>query len=146
MSKKKVKIPDVIRMFYIDETGNNYIRFKSNDKRIEIKLKVAGDNKMRLIGHVTKSTKTLHVKRSYSKHLFRNGNAYGFNDYVMRETKEFDKIILSDEYNNWKFPLEFLMSNGRYLNFKQQGFELQRFLSMEQLEPYRVKKEENRRI
>lgn len=87
------------------------------------------------------------VKRVRDKHLFRKFNAYGFNDYVLRNQTTFDWIRLSDdEGNHWKIPVTFISEYGKFLNFKQQGFELQRFVSLEQIEQFRVRREENRRF
>ena len=141
---KKPKQQYVIRTFPIDM--ENSLLLKSNDRLINIKLHLKGD-KPREIGTVTKSTRTIEMKRVRAKHLFRKGNAYGFNDYVLRNSTTFDWIRLSDDLgNNWKIPKSFILENGKYLNFMQQGFELQRFLSLEQLEQFRVNDNENRRL
>ncbi len=79
-------------------------------------------------------------------HLFIKGNAYGFNDYVLREQNSFDWIRLSDETCHWKIPVKYILDNGKYLIFSQQGFELQRFVSLEELEQFRVLETENRRF
>jgi hypothetical protein len=134
----------VIRKFPIDM--ENSLIIKSNDRLINIKLHLKGD-KPREIGTITKSTRTIEMRRTQSKHLFRKGNAYGFNDYVLRNSQTFDWIRLSDDLgNHWKIPKAFIIENGSFLHFKQVGFERQRFLSLEQLEPYRVHENENRRF
>lgn len=116
----------------------NSIHIKSNDNFINIKLQLKGD-KPREIGTVSKSTKTIAMKRVRSKHLFRKVNAYGFNDYILRESKSFEWISLSDDLgNSWKVPKKYILEHGKYLNFKQQGFELQRFVSLSELEQFRV--------
>jgi hypothetical protein len=143
--EKVQKQQPVIRLIPIDTNNDNFVRIKSTDKTIIITLILEGD-KPRLIGTVTKSTKTIRMKRKRSIHLFKKYNAYGFNDYILREAKQFDKIRLSDEYADWKIPVKYILENGKYLNFKQQGFELQRFVTLDELEQFRIKPTENRRF
>ena len=144
---KKIKSKDsgfVIRQFFIDD--DNYLQIKSNDKLIHLKLKLKGD-KIRLIGTVTKSTKTIEMRRKRGIHLFRKMNAWGFNHYVLKNAYTFDTIRLSDDLgNHWKIPVKYILDNGRFLQFKDEGFEKQQFVSLEELEQFRVKKEENRRF
>lgn len=132
------------RMFYLDDM-ENYLRIKSNDKLIQLSLKLKSEKKLRRIGTVTKSTKTIDIKRKRGKHLHIKSNSYGFNYEVLDNKKSFDTVRLSDEISDWKIPLSFIMENGSFLFFKQQGFERQIFVTLEQIEPYRVEKEENRR-
>lgn len=132
------------RKFYLDDM-ENYLRIKSNDKLIQLSLKLKSENKLRRIGTVTKSTKTIDIKRKRGKHLHIKSNSYGFNYEVLNNKKSFDTVRLSDEISDWKIPLDFIMKNGKFLYFLQQGFEKQIFVTLEQIEQYRVKKEENRR-
>jgi hypothetical protein len=133
-----------IRSFYIDE--QNTLLIKSNDKLIIVKL-LLKNMKPRMIGTVIKSTRTIEMKRKRGKHLHYMSNSYGFNDYILREQTTFDWVRLSDDLgNHWKIPVSYILEKGKYLNFKGQGFELQRFVSLENLEQFRVKAEENRRF
>jgi hypothetical protein len=132
------------RMFYLEDM-ENYLRIKSNDKLIQLSLKLKSEKKLRRIGTVTKSTRTLEIKRKRDKHLHIKSNSYGFNYQVLDNKKTFDTIRLSDEFCDWKIPLSFIMEKGSFLFFKQQGFEKQIFVTLEQIEQFRVKKEENRR-
>jgi hypothetical protein len=142
--KKGASIGFTIRKFPIDD--NNYVLIKSNDRLINIKLHLQGD-KPREIGTVTKSTRTIQMKRKRGLHLFRKMNAYGFNDYILRNQTTFDWIRLSDDTgSNWKIPVSYILESGQYMNFKNQGFELQRFVPLEQLEQFRVQTSENRRF
>lgn len=133
-----------VRSFYIDE--NNTLLIKSNDKLIIVKLKLK-DMRTRMIGTVTKSTRTIEMKRKRDKHLHYKTNSYGFNDYILREQDSFDWVRLSDDLgNHWKIPVSYILEKGTYLQFQKQGFELQRFVSLENLEQFRVRPEENRRL
>ena len=141
---KSKKIGFVIRRFYIDM--ENYLQIKSNDKLVEIKLKLKGD-KLRLIGTITKSTRTIVMTRKRDIHLHRITNSYGFNQYVLENGFLFDTIRLSDDKGgHWKVPVKYVLENGAYLHFQSQGFELQRFVSLENLEQFRVKNSYNRRF
>lgn len=135
---KRLKKPVEVRQFFIDDAGLNFVRIHSTDKTTVIFLKLASEKKVRKIGTVTKSTKTLKIKRKRAIHLFRKGNAYGFNDYVLRTAKTFDKIALSDDFSDWKIPVSYILENGKFLLFSQQGFELQRFVSLQDLEQFRI--------
>jgi hypothetical protein len=42
--------------------------------------------------------------------------------------------------------VSYILENGAFLNFQKVGFELQRFVSLEDLEKYKVKKEDNTRF
>lgn len=138
-----------IRQFLLDDTGTNKLIIHNYKKTtiIFLKLKAEG-GKTRKIGVTTNSTKTCLIKRKRSLHLFNKGNAYGFNDYVIRNAKNFNKIWLKDDISEWKIPLEFILdnANGQYFHFLGQGFELQKFFSLEEIEQFRVKKKERRRF
>lgn len=141
------KPKQVIREFFIDDHGRDSILMHSGEKTIILFIRLGSEGRRkRKLGVVTISTKTLKITRSRDKHLFIKGNAYGFNDYVLRQGKTFDKVWLKDEVSDWKVPVKFILENGSYLNFKQQGFEVQIFVSLDQIEQFRVKKKERRRF
>lgn len=144
-----------IRTFFIDENGDNKVIVKSTKKTKTIHLMLKGENRKRLIGTVTRSTKAITIRRSREEHLFRAGNAYGFNEYVFTKAQDFDSVMLSDtelqpdktiKVTHWRIPVQFILTNGRHLLFNQQGFELQLFVSLDQIEQFRVRPEENRRF
>lgn len=134
-----------IRQFLQDD-GINKIISCATDKTITIDLKLGSEKRKRRLGVITKSTKTFKIKRIRTKHLFRKGNAYGFNHYVLSTGKSFDTVTLSDDFSDWKIPVSYILEKGKYLMFKQQGFELQIFVSLGDLEPYRILPKENRRF
>jgi|ERR1035437_613978 hypothetical protein len=138
---------NTIRSFFIDDTGKNLLMVKQNNKLITLTLKL-GKTKSRHIGTVTKSTRTIEMRRDISRgHLFRKGNAFGFGYYVLKNQDSIDNIRLSDDTGrHWKIPVQYVLQKGKFLHFKSQGFELQRFVSLEDLEKFIVHKEENRRF
>lgn len=136
-----------IRHFFLDEQGHNRIIMHHSEKTVVLYIKLQSEGgRSRKVGVITKSTKTLKITRKRDKHLFRKLNAYGFNEYVLANGKSFDKIWLKDDFNEWKIPVDFILKEGEYLNFKAQGFELQKFISLEKIEQFKVKKKENRRF
>lgn len=146
LPRKPVQKP-VIRNFFIADSTTDRIWLKTTDKKIVVSLQLSAEGgRKRKLGTVTKSTKTMEIKRNRVDHLFRKGNAYGFNQWVLQEAKAFNKIRLSDEHDNWVVPVKFILDNGKHLNFKQQGFELQLFVSLEQLEYFKVTEKQNRRL
>lgn len=136
-----------IRQFFIDEKGEDLLIVKTTDKTRALYLKLLSENKKRMIGVVTRSTKTIYFKRKKSIHLFRKLNAYGMNDCILRNQDTIDWIDLSDDCGgHWKIPVKYVLDNGKYLDFDKLGFELQRFVSLEDLEQFRIHEYENRRM
>lgn len=128
-----------VKSLFIDDEIGNRLQVCTNDKRVVLYLILKSEQgKKRRLGVITKSTKTLFIKRRRMVHLLRKGNAYGFNEYVLENAKLFDKIKLTDEQSEWKVPVKFILEKGTYLHFKKQGFELQKFVSLEQLEPFKT--------
>lgn len=136
-----------IRQFYIDEKGEDLLIVKSTDTRRALYIKLLSENKKRLIGTVTRSTKTIYFKRKKSIHLFRKINAYGMNHHILANQSTIDWIDLSDDCGgHWKIPVKYVLENGEYMQFSKIGFELQRFVSLENLEQFKIHEIENRRF
>ena len=122
-----------------DEQGN-LVRCINNGSKIALSLKLKENPKPRKIGSIVISTKTLEVKRSRDKHLFRKNNSYGFNYKILKDAKLFDSVRLSDEQSEWLIPKTFILENGSFLHFKENGgFERQIFVEIDKLD--RFKKE-----
>jgi hypothetical protein len=93
----------------------------------------------RRIGRIDRAARVLYLTRKRSRHLFIKMRAYGFNEYLIRNTKDFDKILLEDEYGQYNFPVSLVRIYGKsHLHFKKQGLELQLFLPIADIESYRV--------
>lgn len=138
----------VIREFFMDDEGLNKTISYHYDKRVVLYLKLKAEgNKKRKVGVITKSTHTMQVKRNREKHLFIKTMSWGFNDYILRRTELFDKIWLVDNWGDeWVIPVPFILENGHYFYFLKQGFEKQVFIKLEEIEQFKVKKEEKRRF
>ena len=99
VKKMKTKsVGFVVRRFYID--NYNFLQISSSDKLIHMKIKLHAENRMRMIGTITKSTRTFDIKRKRATHIHRIMDSYGFNDFVMRYGYTFDSIRLSDDGGN----------------------------------------------
>jgi hypothetical protein len=138
--------PPVIRQFFIDDAGGDKLLIKSNDKTIVVYLILQAESRQRKIGVVTKSTKTIYIRRVRVEHLFRQINGYGFCDYILRNQTSFDTVDLFDGIEHWKIPLKFIIDSGKILNFAQQGFERQIFVTLEQIEKFKILQNQNRRL
>lgn len=128
-----------IRHFYLDGNNEDRLLIKTNEKTISVFLQLKSENyRSRRIGLVTKSTKTIFIRREREKHLFRKANAYGFSYYIIKNQTSFDTICLSDELCHWKIPVQYLLEHGSFLEFKNEGFEKQIFLSLDLLNKFIV--------
>lgn len=107
-------------------------RFEADEKDgfLYITLYLHGARKGRNIGRVRLADRVLEITRNREKHLMKKGKAYGFNEYVMRTAKTFDKIELQDDYGTYLFPRQLILDMGSYLHFKEEGFERQLFLPL----------------
>ena len=115
-------------------------RFEADEKDgyLYITLHLKGKKAGRSIGRVRLADRVLEVSRKRSKHLMLKANAYGFNEYVLREAKKFDRIELTDEYGTYLFSRQLVIDMGRYLHFKEEGFEKQLFLSLNIITNHKV--------
>lgn len=123
---------------FSDEFGNKII---AEDIQIgqKLSLKLISETKQRFLGLTDLKNKKFIIKRDRKRHLFRNGNAYGFNHHILSNTKRFNKIMLSDNFDTWEIPVSYILEKGFFLNFKQQGFERQIFISLDDIKNFTIK-------
>ncbi len=134
--KKRVKTPDVIKSL-TDSVGNSLI-CKDNGKRVIISLKLTAEDRYRRLGIINRATKTMEIRRKRGVHLYRKINGYGFNRQLLSDAKLFDKVRLFDEFGEWLIPVEYILKNGSYKNYiKLGGFELQQFVSLDEIEQFK---------
>lgn len=93
----------------------------------------------RELGYVDVSARQFRVKREREKHLHRKSNSYGFNEHVIKTAKTFDTVVLTDETGTYFIPLSEISKHGKYMFFKQKGFEIQLFVPLEIILPYKRK-------
>lgn len=121
-----------------DEIGN-LLLCKDNGSRITVSLKLKSERRYRKLGIINREQKSISIKRNSGKHLMRKFSGYGFNHKLLVDSKTFDTIRLSDENSSWTIPKQFILDNGKYLNFKSQGFELQIFISLNDINQFLTK-------
>jgi hypothetical protein len=120
-----------------DEYGN---RFEVEEIKgwLSISIKLENNPKAREIGKVNLKERFIEIKRDREKHLFRKNNSYGFNEYLIKTGKTFDKVKLVDDSGTYIFPKETILEKGSYLFFKAQGFEKQLFLPLSEINKFKV--------
>jgi hypothetical protein len=103
-----------------------------------IHLKLANLNKPRLLGYVDVQTATFNCVRDCSKHYHRKAGGFGFNWEILSSNLIHIKTIALrvDDDKLYVFPKKLIEEKGTFLNFKQQGFELQKFLDFNLIRPY----------
>jgi hypothetical protein len=121
----------------IEDGSGNKLLATHNDSVINLFLLLA-DGKKRAIGQIDKATRTLRLIRSRSKHLMRVNNSYGINYYLIENGKAFDKVQIIDEQNSWLVTKDYLIEHCTTMNFKAQGFELQKFISLDKLNTFAI--------
>ena len=123
----------------ISDSAGNKIIASNNGDRIKVLLKLNTELRSRLLGYVNIKSKSIKIIRKKEVHLLHKNNSYGFNHTLLNDAKTFNKILLKDELNSWKIPTQFILDNGKFLFFKEQGFERQIFISMEQINQFKTK-------
>ena len=133
-----------------DDKGGNrlYLRVFIDDETNEkvsanIHLKLKDEAKNRLIGNYYFHEKTIYLKRSSEKHYHRATKSYGFNYLVINDPYLDIKWVVAEiDGIKYRFPKSMIDQYGSYLQFKQQGFELQRFLKFGLIKNYKVDEKE----
>jgi hypothetical protein len=123
----------------VADIRGNKVTTKNDGKVLHVFLKLVAEEKEKNIGFITEDDQTFHIKRNRTKHLFRKSSAYGFNHMILEKTKRFYHIRLTDEFNVWLIPVKFILANGFFLDFLQQGFEKQIFVTLEQIKKFIIK-------
>jgi len=121
----------------ISTSDESYFKVGRTGNLLTISLKLK-DRPLRDIGIVDMGSRIIMMKRERKKHLFKKTNSYGFNEYLIRNGKTFDKILLSDEDGFYLFPKEVVIENNSYLHFKSDGYEKQLFLPLDIIYAYKV--------
>jgi hypothetical protein len=121
----------------IEDSSGNKLIASHKDSIINLSLLLA-DGKKRAIGQIDKATRILRLIRSRSKHLMRVNNSYGINYYLIENGVTFDKVEIVDEKSRWLIPKDYLIEHCTTMNFKAQGFELQKFISLDKLNTFAI--------
>ena len=128
-----------------DNFGNHlimkaYLDDNNNDTHASFHLKLKSEDRYRLLGYLDVEKNIFYCKRKSSKHLHYKTNSYGFNWEIIGEPQLYIKNIALrvDDDTLYIFPKKLISDSGIFLNFKQQGFELQKFINVNLLERYKV--------
>ena len=132
-----------------DEAGN-FIIVDGEFLKIKLKTEVG---RIRMVGQIDFEKRILHVIRHRSRHLHQKSKSYGFNYYVLSTAVTFDKIMLKEVSGSmtrtgnggkvlgrYIIPVDVILEKGHYLPESSSGFELQIFLTLEDMEQFKRKK------
>ena len=134
-NNKPTKAESANNVFLEDEYGNS-ISITQNGAVI---LNLASEDRVRTIGVLNKAEGTFEFRREEKKHLHRKSKSYGFNYWFLAKTNSFSHILFTIKGDGtYKIPKEEIIDNGKFLFFKQQGFELQTFLKVDKIKEFRV--------
>ena len=128
-----------------DKSGNRlflrvFIDDETNEKvSANIHLKLANEKRQRLIGNYYFHERTIYMKRTSEKHYHRLTKSYGFN-YLLINDPYLDIKWITAEIDGfkYKFPKALIDQYGSFLHFKQEGFELQKFLKFGFIKNYKI--------
>jgi len=123
---------------FIFNDNGDFFKISQKGGLLKISLKLKSEPGSRNIGEVKLDDKTLLLKRNKAKHLFKKNNSYGFNEYLIENGKTFDKIMLADDDAVYLFPKTLVKEKGNYLYFKQEGFEKQIFLALDEIKKHQI--------
>lgn len=101
-------------------------------------LKLKSEKMPRQLGNLIFLTRTFFCKRNSAKHFHHKAKGYGFNWSILQDPYlSIEKIhLVVDESEQYFFNTSVIKEYGTFLNFKDQGFELQRFLPLEIIKSY----------
>lgn len=103
-----------------------------------IRLQTNGSDYKRKIGVINLQGRFLFIRRVRAEHLHKKSNSYGFNHHILANATKFDKIKLADDFGTYVFPVSLVLEQGKFLHFKQQGFERQLFLDLDIIKKHRI--------
>lgn len=108
-----------------------------------VNLKLVNEAYSRKLGII--SGNRFIVYRNRAKHTFNKTNSYGFSSEVIEGLYKYVGIKFVDVYDDfgmYRLGIEVIQS-GEFLFFKEQGFEKQLFVPLEEIEKYKVELEED---
>jgi hypothetical protein len=120
---------EIIKSLNYSNKWNVFILLNEREKHYKPK---------RFFGYFIEGIKLLNVTRNREKHLFKNMNAYGFNHEILTNFDDY-KIDLYDDLNNWLIPVQFILQNGKFLHFASQGYEVQIFITLTEIQKFKIK-------
>lgn len=120
-----------------DNQGNKlFLRVFFNEQKENqsaiIHLQLISEKKSRLLGKYDFHNKTFYCHRKMDKHYHYAAKGFGFNWRLLSDPYlAISRIhIVVDDDTHYDIPKSLIEQYGKFMNFKQQGFELQKFLSL----------------
>lgn len=143
--KEGVYLYPTDKLMETDKFGNAlYVRVFESPHQTHmyglLSLKLLSEDRPRQIGYIDFKKGVYYCTRDSSKHYHYKSKGYGFNwSVIENDVFKIKTICLDiDHENTYIFPVELLRNHGRVLNFKKQGFELQKFLAFELIKPHKT--------
>ena len=128
-----------------DNSGNDLLMRVFTDENSEdvgasVYLKLKKESKKRSLGNLYFKSRSFYVVRDKAKHLHRASKSFGFNWTILSDPfLDIQNIYLRvDNVNKYIIPINVIKEYGFFLNFKQSGFEKQKFLSYEFIKNFKV--------
>lgn len=122
-----------MRKVWLDKNSNTLIAENNS-----ISLKIKGQSRVRKLFDINKEKDFIYTRRKREKHLLHKANAYGFNWDVLQSAEIVNNVLLQDEKGMYLIPIRKILDDGQFLHFKQQQYELQIFLGLDEIEKNRV--------
>jgi len=132
----RVKHDPTIHIAVMDNNSNCLLYFQDG----KVGLWLETEQRDRHLGIIKE--KTLFVKRDSERHLHRKSNSYGFNYNLLKMSKSFDKIVLTEDNENmYVMPKDIILNMGKVMYFKNSedgnSFEVQIFLNRDIIKTYK---------
>lgn len=101
-------------------------------------LELVTEKKKRNLGQYNFINKTLYVERKSSKHYHYTTKSYGFNHELINDDfLDIQWIVADIDGTKYRFPKKTIDDYGRFLQFSNQGFELQKFVPFALIKNYK---------
>lgn len=119
-----------------DERGHALICTRSDDwLEVTVDFLPKGKIKSKYLGHIDTMSRKFYCKRT-NRHIFKRANSFGFNYKLINESKLFDTVVIKHGKLIYEVPRQFIINNGRVLNFQKQGHEVQVFIRIDYIQRY----------
>lgn len=115
----------------IDTVGNKLTATLINGT-LQLGLKLVSESRTRDLGKLVKrSNKIFYTKYVDEKNIFRKANAWGLNHKILSTLPEDAVVELSSKTKKYNISVKEALSKGKFLFFKEQGFEKQYFIPLD---------------
>ena len=126
-----------------DQSGNQlfmrvFIDESNTQRSANIHLKLSREERKRFIGNYGFDNKTIYLSRKSTKHYHYATKSYGFNYRLINDPQlDIKWIVVKIDDVAYRFPKSLIDDYGTYLQFKQQWYELQKFVKFNIIKNYK---------